>query len=156
MLCSKRLAIFTIGLKITKAQLNFISQHPPTMKMLLICSQRHVKISPVAGTIKLHAVLLDSPNKICVRNTSCFDNSTKKLFPSWCLISLNSKTSDSPQKLSNSDGIFPQLNDYVAAVYTNDKKFYIGQVINVDQTDVNVNFLEHKGEIFRKSIFAEP
>ena len=83
-------------------------------------------IKPVAGTMKLHAVLQHSPNKVCVRNTSCFnsccfnDNSFQpqpnNSCQGWRLICLNSKTSDSPQKLSNRDGILPQLNNYVATV----------------------------------------
>ena len=123
-------------------------------------------IKPAARTMKLHPVLPHGLNKIWVRSTSCFnsccfnDNSIQpkpnNSCQGWGLICLNSKTSDQPQKPSNSDGILPQLNDYVAAVYEGDKKVYIGKVIDVDQTDVNVSFLEHKGEISRKSIFVEP
>ena len=122
-------------------------------------------IKPVVGTMKLHPVLPHGSNKIWVRNTCCFnsccfiDNSFQPQPNNSCqgqhLTCLNSKTSNLPQKLSNSDGILPQLNDYVAAVYEGDKKVYIGKVTDVDQTDVNVSFLEHQGEISRKSIFVE-
>ena len=54
------------------------------------------------------------------------------------MVCLNNKTSDSPQKLPNSDDILPELNDYATAVYEGGKKIYIEKVIDVDQTDANV------------------
>ena len=123
-------------------------------------------VKSVAGNMKLHAVLPHSPNKFWVRNTSyfnncCFNDNSFQPQPNiscqcWRLIRLNRKTSDSPQKLLNSDDVLLNLNDYVAAVYGVDKKVYIGKVIDVDQTDINVNVLKHKGEISRNSAFVEP
>ena len=72
------------------------------------------------------------------------------------MICLNSETSDSPQKLSNSNDIILELNYYVAAVYEGDRKVYIRKVSVVDQTEVNVSFFEYKAEIFWNAIFAEP
>ena len=61
-------------------------------------------IKPVAGTMKLYAVLPHSPNKIRVRNTSCFNSccfnensfqlQLNNSCQGWCLVCLNSKTSD--------------------------------------------------------------
>lgn len=72
------------------------------------------------------------------------------------MICLNSKTLDFPQKLSNYHDILPELNGYVAAVYECDKIVYIGKAIDVDQTNVNVSFFNHEGEIFQNSVFIEP
>ena len=38
----------------------------------------------------------------------------------------------------------PDVNDFVAAI--NDRKVYIGKVIEVDYTDANISFLTYKGE----------
>ena len=42
--------------------------------------------------------------------------------------------------------------DFVAAVYRQNRKLYIGEVLEVDEEDVFVSFLEHRGEITPKSV----
>ena len=44
--------------------------------------------------------------------------------------------------------------DYVAAVY--DNRVYVGRVIEVDETDENITFFAHKGEISTSTVFREP
>ena len=53
------------------------------------------------------------------------------------------ETSAQPQEVH--DVIVPEVNYFVAVVY--DQKFYISQVIEVDDTDANISFLAHKREI---------
>ena len=41
-------------------------------------------------------------------------------------------------------------------MYRQDRKLYIGEVLEVDEDDVFVSFSEHRGEITPKSVFKTP
>ena len=55
---------------------------------------------------------------------------------------------------NNDEVILPEKGDSVAAVY--DNRVYVGRVIEVDETDANITFFEHKGEISTSTVFPEP
>ena len=48
------------------------------------------------------------------------------------------------------------MNDYVGAVYHEDKKVYVGKVLETDETDVHVSFLGHEGSLSTSSSFKIP
>ena len=117
----------------------------------------------IAGTMKVHAVLPEETNKIWVRATSCFGDCCFKreiqknnMCEGWRLVDVRAEqNNDGKVKEENNDEvILPEKGDYVAAVY--DNRVYIGRVIEVDETDANITFFEHKGEISTSTVFREP
>ena len=57
---------------------------------------------------------------------------------------------------SQSTSIVPELSDYVTAIYSG--KPYVGQVEEIDEEGevAHINFLEHKGDLQRRSKFNKP
>ena len=57
---------------------------------------------------------------------------------------------------SQSTSIAPELSDYVTAIYSG--KPYVGQVEEIDEEGevAHINFLEHKGDLQRRSKFNKP
>ena len=48
------------------------------------------------------------------------------------------------------------MNDYVGAFYHEDKKVYVGKVLETDETDVHVSFLGHEESLSTSSSFKIP
>jgi len=120
-------------------------------------------IKTVVGTMKLHAVLPHAPNKIWVRENSCFGYCCFKRSiqkdtkcDGWRLVDLKAGESnaDKDDDKAVDESVVPDIDDYVAAVY--DKKVYIGKITVVDETDANIKFYEHTGDISNHTIFREP
>ena len=57
---------------------------------------------------------------------------------------------------SQSTSIVPELSDYVTAIYSG--KPYVGQVEEIDEEGevAHINFLQHKGDLQRRSKFNKP
>ena len=119
-------------------------------------------IKPVTGTMKVHAVFPHAPNKIWVKDTSCFDrccyNGSFQLNSAcegWRLVNLKGNDVECTEYQSKiEDVVVPDVNDFVAAVY--DRKVYVGRAIEVDDSDANISFYKHSGEITKNSAFREP
>ena len=114
-------------------------------------------VKTIAGTMKVHAVLPEETNKIWVRATSyfgdcCFKRGIQKntMCEGWRLVDVRAEQNEE----NNDEVILPEKGDYVAAVY--DNRVYVGRVIEVDETDANITFFEHKGEISTSTVFREP
>ncbi len=139
-------------------------------------------IKPVKGTFQIHAVcnIQDAPGAIIVRKSSCFcdscfivkDNS-KVMMPSclgWEKVVLDvhqvpelptsPESTSSPQASSTNQEQniipLPAVDEYVAAVYEFDKKWYIGKVLEVDPVDkeINVSFMKQCGG--KQAVFKWP
>ena len=54
----------------------------------------------------------------------------------------------------NEAAIVPDINDHVAAGY--DRKVYIGQVLEIDDSDAKISFYGHAGTLSIGSIFCIP
>ena len=48
------------------------------------------------------------------------------------------------------------INNFVAAVYRQNGQVYIGEVIDMDEQDVYISFLDHRGGLSSLSTFAKP
>ena len=120
-------------------------------------------VKTIAGTMKVHAVLPEETRKIWVRATSCFGDCCFKrgiqkntMCEGWRLVDVRAEQNNDGKvnEESNDEVILPEKGDYVAAVY--DNRLYVGRVIEVDETDANITFFEHKGEISTSTVFREP
>ena len=73
----------------------------------------------------------------------------------WRIVCLSKDTSAEVPSVSSENSTIPDIHDYVAAVY--DRKSYVGKVlVDVDDTDACISFLEHEGSISNNTIFREP
>ena len=54
----------------------------------------------------------------------------------------------------NETAIVPDINDHLAAAY--DRKVYIGNMHEIDDSDAKISFYEHAGTLSIGSIFCEP
>ena len=103
--------------------------------------------------MKLHAVFRSTPNKLRVKNPSCFCQNcfeTSSKYETTCDLwkkvdlqrkrnpsILSSTSSEKTVKLTeNKANIVPDINDHVAAVY--DSKVYIDKVLQVDDSNAKV------------------
>ena len=119
--------------------------------------------------MKLHAAFPSTPNKLWVRNTSCFCQTcfgTSFIPETICdgcrMVDLQRKRN--PSILSSSEkaveipeneaAIVPDINDHVAAGY--DRTVYIDKVLEIDDSDAKILFYEHAGTLLIGSIFREP
>ena len=127
-------------------------------------------IKSVDGSLKLHAAFPSTPNKLWVRNTSCFCQNcfgtTFKLeiaCDGWRMVDVQQKRN--PSILSGSEkaveireneaAIVPDINDHVAAGY--DRKVNIGKVLEISDSDAKISFYEHAGGTLSiGSIFHAP
>ena len=82
--------------------------------------------------MKLHAAFPSTPNKLCVRNTSCFCQNCFRI-------------------RVNEANIVPNINDHVEALY--DRKVYIGMA---PDSNAKIPFYEHAGTLSIGSSFCEP
>ena len=140
----------------------FISTHDyQTSSLFLSTVCQNVKT--IVGTMKVHAVLPEETYKIWVRATSCFGDCGFKrgiqkntMCEGWRLVDVRAEqNNDGKVNEENNDKvILPEKGDYVAAVY--DNRVYVGRVIEVDETDANITFFEHMGEISTNTVFREP
>ena len=48
------------------------------------------------------------------------------------------------------------VDDFIAAIYRDNGRVYIGKVKDVDESDAFVSFLEHRGEVSNISTFVKP
>lgn len=115
----------------------------------------------------MRPVLPHSFNKIFwARNTSYFksysfnDNSSRSLeitsCQGWHLICFNSKTSESPQKISNNDGILPELNDYVTnSIWELQKKFTMETYLALLKLKVSIQKLWYYFEFFNQLVLYD-
>ena len=92
------------------------------------------------GTMKVHAVIPEAPKKIWVRNTSCFDDccfnesfQESSKCEGWRVVDLKSGSNSidvtNVQDVEVEEAVIPDIGDYVAAVYFEDRKVYIGKVL---------------------------
>ena len=102
--------------------------------------------------MRLHVVISLEPNKIWVRNTSCFCNGCFNITflpvsacSGWREVNLTEGIAAEKTKTSNGEEtIIPDTGDYVAAVY--DGNVYMGMVLETGSDDtVFISFLEHTG-----------
>ena len=82
--------------------------------------------------MKLHVAFPSTPNKLCVRNTSCFCQNCFRI-------------------RVNEANIVPNINDHVEALY--DRKVYIGMA---PDSNAKIPFYEHAGTQSIGSSFFEP
>ena len=136
----------------------------------------------VKGTIKVHAVFSLKANSTWVRDIPCFCKNCFGLkfqkdscCKGWreCLLTTSTVNQrkdalektltkiKSHQELSlkirNQQVLFPlESSDYVAAIYSGEP--YVGQVEEIDGEgeEAHINFLEHKGDLQRRSKFNKP
>ena len=137
--------------------------------MLSFLSEACNGIKSVDGSMKLHAAFPSTPNKLCVKNTSCFYQNCfgtslkpETVCDGWKMDDLQRKRNSSI--LSSSEkavgipeketAIVPDINDHVAAGY--DRKVYIGKVLKINDSDAKISFYEHAGTLSLGSIFREP
>ena len=126
-------------------------------------------IKSVDGSIELHAAFSSTPNKLWVKNTSCFYQNCfgtsfkpETVCDGWRMVDLQRKRNSSILSSSekaveipeNEAAIVPDINDHVAAGY--DRKVYISKVLEVDDSDAKISFYEHAGTLSIDSIFREP
>ena len=60
-------------------------------------------------------------------------------------IKQNNEDSDKAKEVEQEHRIQPSVGDYVAAVYQN--QWYIGKVIEFDEDEVNIDFMEQAGKV---------
>lgn len=130
-----------------------------------------LKLKPISGTMKIHAVKGKGNSNIAVRNTSCYCEicivSSSSTCSTWrnetveprseILSSAKSpEDNDTPQSEAiicdsiNADtNIYIEEGDYVAAIYL--RNWYIGKITDVDKEDktVEISFLERKKKSFQ-------
>ena len=136
-----------------------------TSSLFLSTFCQNVKTIP--GAMKIHAVLPEKENQIWVRDTCCFNDccfgrsiQNQTRCEGWRLVDVVvgrevGETVHKDRDYTSVDSpVLPDNGDFIAAVY--EKKAYIGKVIEVDEHDVNVAFLEHQGEISASTNFREP
>ena len=119
--------------------------------------------------MQLHAVFPSTPNKLWVRNTSCFcQNCFRTSFKpetacaGWRMFDLQRKRN--PSILSSSEkaveipenvsAIVSDINDHVAAVY--DRKIYIGKVLGSMILMLKSHFMNMLGLYQQVQFFASP
>ena len=125
-------------------------------------------IKSVNGSMKLHAAFPSTPSKLWVRKTSCFCRNcfVISLKPETAcndcrMVNLQQKrnllilpSSEKAVKIpENEAAVAPDINDHVAAGY--DRKVYIGNVLEIDDSDAEISFYEHAGTLSIGSIFRE-
>ena len=125
-------------------------------------------IKSVDGMMKLNAEFSFTPNKLWVRNTSCFSQNcfgtsfkSEKACDGWRMIDLQRKRN--PSILSSSEkaveipeneaDIVPDTNNHVVVVY--DGEVYIGKLLETDDSDAKISFYKHAGTLSIGSIFRE-
>ena len=120
----------------------------------------------VVGTMKIHAILPHVANELWVRDTSCFGSccfngsfQKKTKCTGWRLVNLKVRLTKSTdeyvlKKNVNEEAVVFDVNDYVAAVY--DRRVYIGEITEVEESEANISFLDHKGEVSSNTVFREP
>ena len=130
--------------------------------------QKHAMES-VEGSMKLHAVFPSTSNKLLVTNTSCFCKNCfgtsyklETAYDVWIMVDLPRKRN--PSILSNIEktveipdyksAVVPDINDHVAAGY--DRKVYIGNLLEINDSDAKISFYEHVGTLSIGSFFGEP
>ena len=138
-------------------------------RLLSFLSEAYNGIKSADGSTKIHAAFLSTPNKLWVKNTSyfcqnCFGTSFKPetACDGWRMVDLQRKKN--PSIISSSEkaveipeneaAIVSGINDHVAAGY--DRKVYIGQVLEIDDSDVKILFYEYDGTLTIDSIFRKP
>ena len=93
----------------------------------------------------------------CCFNESFQENSKCE---GWHLVDLKSGSNSidvtNVQDVEVEEAVIPDIGDYVAAVYFEDRKVYIGKVSALEETDAYVKFLKHNGnKITSSTIFRE-
>ena len=114
--------------------------------------------------MKLHPAFLSTPKKLWVRNASCFCQncfglSNQKQYAmvgEWLICSEkgNPQYYQLVKRLwipENEAAIVPGINDHMAAGY--DRKIYIGNVLEVDESDPTISLYEHTGTLTLGSLF---
>ena len=48
-----------------------------------------------------------------------------------------------------------EVDDFIAAIYRDNGRVYMGKVTDVDESDAFVSFLEHRGEMSNKTTFVK-
>lgn len=145
----------------TNVTFRFVSREKCEAKAELIAS-RNVK--SVAGTMKLHAVVGLGQSKILHRITSCYCSEclAGDFCNSWsnastyevnkCPTGNNANKRVEEKCTKNSDipeaaQVVYKIDDFVAAVYQD--KWYIGKIIDCDDTEVEINFMQQKKKLFQ-------
>ena len=138
-------------------------------RLLSFLSEACNGMKSVDGSMKLHAAFPSTPNKLWVRNTSCFCQNCfgtsfklETACDGWRIADLLRKRNPSILSSGEKDvkiqenevAIFPDINDHVAAEY--DSKVYIGKVLEIDDSDAKISFYEHAGTLSIGFIFHEP
>ena len=120
-----------------------------------------LKLKPVRGTMKVHAVKGKGNSMIAIRYTSCYCQeciNPETSCKTWMdEITVNEDPNTSPMQTQderNCSNKNPELvnvkeTDYVAAKYLD--KWYVGKVLDIDYADntVEISFLEHKKKAFQ-------
>ena len=139
-----------------------------TNNSLSFLSEAYNGIKSVDGSMKLHAAFSSTPNKLWLRNTSCFCQNCfgasfkpETACDRWRMVDLQRKRN--PSILSSSEKaveipeneatIVPDKNDHVAVGY--DRKVFIGNVLEVDDFDTKISFYEHAVTLSIGSTFRE-
>lgn len=118
-----------------------------------------LSLRPVAGTMKIHAVVGKGDSTVSVRNTSCYCDIclpglvTCDTWREESLTIQQKKSRPEPELRIQSELLEKNdtytIDEYVAAVYLDN--WYIGQIRDIDTDDntVEVSFLEKKKSLFQ-------
>lgn len=115
-----------------------------------IMGERSKGLKRVVGTMKIHAVCPISKSKVLSRELTCYCTECKvkpSIACGWKEQALNDDADSECQEIShvtpdNEQDFTVDLlpGKYVAAVY--DKKWYIGEIMNVEEEDILIDFME--------------
>ncbi|KAH3706166.1 hypothetical protein DPMN_065547 [Dreissena polymorpha] len=122
-----------------------------------------LKLKPVRGTMKVHAVKGKGNSMIAIRNTSCYcqecinpETSCKTWMDEFTInedtnTSIMQTQDERNSSNKNTERVNVKENDYVAAKYLDN--WYVGKVLDVDGEDntVKISFFEHKKKAFQWS-----
>ncbi|CAC5424573.1 unnamed protein product [Mytilus coruscus] len=128
-----------------------------------------LKLKPIKGTMKFHAVAYDlQTGELCIRETSCYcDTCLKGEFcESWNRQTYEGNTNHNSHteetvtqnelqesnEIQNEDYheiiiVEVSVDDFIASVY--EGQWYIGKILDMDDEDVQVTFLERTIAMFR-------
>ena len=132
-------------------------------------SVSELPLKPVSGTTKVHAVRGLGNGEVNVRDVSCYCDSciTGNPYITWTVASttkiLNTtQIGNSPSSSNVNESLINKSNiemgnnhgykigDFVAAV--SDEMWYLGKIVDEDETEFQVNFMESKKKKKKKKV----
>lgn len=128
-----------------------------------------MNLKPLKGTMKLHAIAYDSKTfELCTRETSCYCDTcikgevceqwTRHLYLNINAHEIEGMDTDEVSPSESQEGykddtsqniivLEISVEDYVVCVY--DGKWYIGKILDIDEEDVQVTFMEKAKAMYK-------